>query len=223
MEHLEYYILKLYEHKKNKSDIRLGINRFSPKKRGWAIGLLISLFVFLLLMIVLLFILPNDFWFLFGLIPCLIAMIILLIMDKRDRKINIVQHVDEYNKRINLLYNMLKEYFSIDNKEKLSIIISKFQKYLDLQNKEEQKMNKIIVTILTSLSGIITTSLANLNSIGIDFSKWLNIIILLLTFVCIASALIYGAFYFKKNLNSKIEKYESIINDLEYIQLCKFL
>lgn len=149
-------------------------------------------------------------------------MIALLIMDTRDRKINAEQHVEEYNKRITLLHNTLSESFSIDSKEKLSAVITKFQKYIELQKEQEKKMNKIVVTILTSFSGIITTSLANLDSIGIDFTEWLNIVMFILTFICITGILFYIAFYCMKNLNTKREKYESIVNDLEYIQLCKY-
>lgn len=219
MEHLEYYILKLYEHKKKESGLKLGVDRFSPSKRKWAIALLVALVICTMAMMVLLFLWPNRFWFLCGLIPSFVLMIILLAMDAKDRKLYIEDHVKEYNKRINLLQNMLTEYFSIDSKEKLAVVITKFQKYLDEQNKQEQKMNKLAITVLTSFSGIVTTSLANLDSIVADFSGWLNVVILLFVFVCMASTLLYIAFYFMKNLNNKKDRYESIISDLEYIQL----
>ena len=219
---MEYYIMKLYEHKKNNSNLKFGINRFSHKKRIFAMVLLVLLFVSLFTMTILLFIFPNYFWFLCGLIPCIIIMCILFVMDTRERKINIESHVTEYNKRIDLLYKMLKESFSIDSKEKVLSIISKFENYIDIQKEHEKKMNKIMVTILTSFSGLITTSLANLDSIGIDFTDWLNIIIFILAFVCITGVLVYTAFYCMKNLNTKREKYESIIDDLEYIILCKY-
>lgn len=218
MECLEYYIIKLYEYKKNKSDIKIGINRLSNGKRRLTNILLCSMFVLLILMIFLLFVYPNNFWLLLGLIPISIMMIILTIMDTIDRNINVVQHLEEYNKRINLLYEMLIENFSIDNEDKLSTVISKFQENLDLQNKEDKKRDKIIMSLFTSVSGLITASL----DIGVDSSKWLNFIILLSVFASLASFFVFIVFYIKKNLNTKIEKYKLIINDLEYIKLCKF-
>lgn len=219
---MEYYIMKLYEHKKNKSELKFGINRFSTKKRIFAMILLVLLFASLFAMLVLLFIFPEKLSFLCGLIPCVSIMIILLIMDTIERKVKIESYVDDYNKRIDLLYNMLKEHFSIDSKEKTTEVILKFQNYIDTQKAHEKKMNKIVVTILTSFSGLVTTSLANLDSIGIDFTDWLNIVIFILTFVCLTGVLIYTTFYCMKNLNTKREKYESIVDDLEYILLCKY-
>lgn len=218
MERLEYYIIKLYEYKINKTEIKIGIDRLSSGKRLLTNILLCSMFVFVTLMILLLFAYPNKFWFLLGLVPFFIVMLVLAIMDTKDRKINVMKHFEEYNKRINLLYEMLIENFSIDNKDKLSIVISKFQEYLDLQNKEDKKRNKIITLILTFVSGLITASL----DIGVDFSKWLNFIVLLSVFASLASFFVFVVFYIKKNLNTKIEKYKLIINDLEYIKLCKF-
>ena len=110
------------------------------------------------------------------------------------------------------------DYFIIDNKDKLSIVISKFQKYLDLQNIDDKKRDKIIMSIFTSVSGLITSSL----SICVGFSKWLKAIILILVFVFLVSFFVYIVFDVKKTLNTKIEKYKLIINDLEYIKLCKF-
>lgn len=218
MERLEYYIIKLYEYKINKTEIKIGIDRLSNGKRLLTNILLFSMFVFVILMMLLLIAYPNKFWFLLGLVPFFIVMLVLAIMDTKDRKINAMKHFEEYNKRINLLYEMLIENFSIDNKDKLSIVISKFQEYLDLQNKEDKKRNKIITLILTFVSGLITASL----DIGVDFSKWLNFIVLLSVFASIASFFVFVVFYIKKNLNTKIEKYKLIINDLEYIKLCKF-
>ena len=222
MNHLEYYILKLYEYKKQNSNIKIGLNRFSPRKKILVIALLVAMLLSAILMAILLLRFPDNLMCLWGLIPCIILMFILLVIDESESKVHIEQHVQEYNKRINLLHEMLVEDFSIDSKKKLSAVISMFQKYLEEQTKQEKKTEKIAVTVITSFSGIFTTTLANLDSIGIDFSQWLNIAALVLVAVSVTSIIIYIAFYCIRNLNAKKDRYESVVNDLQYIQLCKY-
>lgn len=222
MGHMEDYIMKLYEFRKLNSEIKFGINRFSKVKRGWIIAMLIMLLVLLCGMIILMFLFPNDFWFLFGLIPSIVVMIVLGIVDAKERKIKINEHIEEYKKQIDLLDVLLKEEFFIDSKEKLTILISKYQQYIEKQNKADEKKNKAVVTFFTALSGVATTFLINLNDIGVDYSEWLNVVLYLLPIVCVASALILVVLYCMKYLNITIQKCEAIINDLEYIKLCKY-
>ncbi len=222
MVHLEQYILKLYESKKHSAGIKLGINRFSPRKRIIATILLIALIPFMLTFGLLMFLFPNSFWFLCGLIPCIIIMIILVIMDGIDQKEHIATHVKEYTKKIDLLYNLLVEDFHIRNKDQLQEVISMFQEYVNAQDKQEQKINKIVVAVFTSLTGVLTTSLANLEAIGIGFADWLIVMLVIFIIVGVVSMLTYMIYYITKNIYAKKEKYEAIINDLKYIRLCKY-
>lgn len=222
MQHLEHYIMNLYESKKQTAGIKLGLNRFSPRKQTIAIILLIALLACLLAIGLLLFLYPNSLWFLCGLIPCIILMIILVIMDNNDQKENIAAHVNEYTKKTDLLYNLLVEDFHIDDKDKLQEVISMFQDYVNTHNEQEQKMNKVVVAVFTSLAGIITTSLANWEAVGIGFTDWLIVVTAMFILVSMVSILIYICYYIMKNINSKKEKYESVINDLKYIRLYKY-
>lgn len=222
MNHLEYYILKLYEYKKQNSDIKIGLNRFSSRKRILVMVLLAAMLLSAILMAILLIRSPDNLMCLWGLIPCIILMITLLVIDESESKLHIGQYVQEYNKRINLLHEMLVNDFSIDSKEKLSAVITMFKKYLEEQAKQEKKAEKIAVTVITSLSGIITTTLANLDSIGMEFKEWLNIAALILVAVAMTSIIIYIVFYCIRNLNAKKDRYEAVVNDLQYIQLCKY-
>ena len=222
MNRLEYYILKLYEHKKRNSDIKIGLNRFSSRKKTLVIALLVAMLFSAILMAILLLRSPDNLLCLWGLIPCIILMIILLVIDESESKVHIEQYVQEYNKRISLLHEMLVKDFSVDSKEKISAVITMFQKYLEEQGRQEKKAEKIAVTVITAFSGIFTTTLANLDSIGIDFSQWLNIAALVLVAVSMTSIIIFIVFYCIRNLNAKRDRYESIVNDLQYIQLCKY-
>ena len=222
MNHLEYNILKLYEHRKQNSDIKVGIDRFSPRKKTLVIIFLAAMLLSAIVMAILLLRSPNNLMFLWGLIPCIILMVILVIMDERDSKLHIEQHIQEYNKRIDLFHKMLVDDFSINSKEKVSAVITMFQKYLDEQGKQDKKTEKIAVTVITSISGIITTTLANLDSIGMEFNEWLNIAALILTAISMTSIIIYIVFYCISNLNAKKDRYESVVNDLQYLQLSKY-
>lgn len=91
------------------------------------------------------------------------------------------------------------------------------KKYMDyIRKKEEDKArNKIILTLFSALSGILSISFLNLTTIGIDFYSWLYIAIFL--FICIDFASVF--IYCNKYFDSLKNKYESILcylNDIKF-------
>ena len=215
---MEYYIMKFYEWKNKEAGIRLGINRFSKCKKIIVISLLILMVLLFFGMIVLMTVLPNPVWFPLGSILCVLAVLTLLILDNRDRRINAYQHVKEYNKKIDILDDILKTEFSIDSANKIDILINKYQGYIDKQTKDDKKKNKIIFTLFTALAGVLSTSFLNLDVIGIDFLSWLSIAMFLLLIIGFVSALIYCY----RSFDTLRQKYETMINDLQYVKLRKY-
>lgn len=222
MEGIEYYIIMFYEQEKKEKGIKIGSGRLSRGKRITMNILFGLLLLFVALITVLLIVFPNDLRILLGIIPVFAVLIALIIMDTRDKKINLKEHYEEYNRRIDLLRDILTGKFSINNKEKLSIVISKFQEYLLTQKKEDEKTNKILTGIITFVFGLVTTHFSTLDFIGGDIAKWLEVVLFILLFVALVSFCVYVVLSVKKNLNTKIIKYRLILNDLEYIKLCRY-
>ncbi len=217
---MELLIYEFYEQQKKNSNIKLGINRFSKAKKTIAIILLIMLLVCLVLTGILLFALSNTFWYLCSLIPCIIAMIALNIIDIHDRKSNIEQYVASYQQKTDLLYNLLKTIFSIDSKEKVLSLINKYKDIVNCHSESEKKMVQIYSLAFTSFMGIVTATLANLKDMGIN--TWVNFICWIFLIIFIVSILFFFYSYIINNFNIKKEKYQNIINDLEFVLISKY-
>lgn len=210
--------MKLYESKKKEEGIKLGFNRFSTRKKIVVITLLVFLILSAIGEIVLLLIVPKDFWFLISMILCVIIAIILCIVDSKDQKINIINHTKEHKREINLLYKILLNDYKINSIEKLEILIQKYQKYIDKQNKAEKTRNRAIMTLLSGVLGILSISFSNLDTIGIDLYSWFCIVAFLLIIIGVISFWIYISKYF----DSLKHKYEDMINDLEDVKILKY-
>ena len=85
-------------------------------------------------------------------------------------------------------------------------------------NGRTNKKNKIIFTLFTALAGVQSTSFFNLDVIAIDFLSWLSIATFLLLIIAFVSALIYCY----RSFDTLRQKYESIINDLQYLKSRKY-
>lgn len=127
-----------------------------------------------------------------------------------------------YKEKIDLLNNILKEDFSINTKEKLCELISKYQKYIDDIRKSDRRKNSIFITLTTSVLTFITTLAKGMENEMLDYESLLSIVFFVILAIGIACALVYGSIYFNKYYNTTKQRYESIINDLEYLKLSKY-
>lgn len=215
---MEYYIMKLYEDKKKENKLKVGLNRFYKDKKIAVIILLSLMILSIISMMVLLFLFPKDFWFLFGLIICAITVIILLVLDTKDQKVNLDSHIGEYKKQIDILYKVLKNDFKINSKEKIVELIQIYKTYIDKRDKEEKTRNKVIMALFSGLSAALSASLVNLDTIGIDFYSWLYFAAFLLISLGVVNIFIYSYKYF----DSLKHRYENMVNDLESLNLYKY-
>lgn len=219
---IENIILDYYEHRKKQSNIKLGLNRFPKGVKITVIISIIVLFLSLLSIFFLMLFFPKQYWFLIGVGFCAASLIVLYIFDTINRKKNAEERIKAYKEKIELLKDILEKEFSIDTKEKLCELISKYQKYIDNVNKADKRKNRIFITITTSVLTFIATLIKEIDKSIIDYEFWLSIAFFIILAIGITSALVYGSIYFNKYYNSTKQRYESIINDLEYLKLSKY-
>lgn len=215
---MEYYIMKCYEAKIKEEKIKLGFNRFSKTQKIIAIISIVVMIISSLVMLGLLLIYPENLYFAFALIPLVISVIFISVLDAVERKKKTYEQKNEYKKKIDYLYSLLNEDFSIDTKEKIESLKSKYQQYIDKQKEIENRKNKIIVTLFSALSGVLSISFSNLDKIGIGLEQWMYIAVFLLISISVASGLIYLGNY----LDSLKEKYYSMLKDLDFVLLLKY-
>ena len=204
---MEYYILKCYENKKKEKHLKFGLNGFTPKRKLTVIGLFIGLVISALFLIIQALnlcnanlIIPTD-------IACVIILVILYILVNKDQKDNLYKHTDEYKKQLIILNKILKKTFNINSKEKILTLIEMYKTYITKNEASNKTRDKLIFTLFTALSAILSTSLANL-----------NITAVLIIVFCMISLFIYGYKY----VNFLNTKYEHMVNDLESLILLKY-
>lgn len=159
------YIIRNYEDKIKEANIRLGFNRFSKKNKIIAI---VS-FILMILSSIVIFISLIGMFKKTGIAAGILffcAVITIIILDTLDRRNNSNNHKDEYFRKLKLLYSLLKEDFNIDTQEKVLLLKSQCQKYIDEQISKEKVRNKIIIGLFSALSGILSISLSNLETIA---------------------------------------------------------
>lgn len=215
---MEYYILKLYEEKKKENNLKIGINRFSKGKKIFMIILLILMIAFAILMTFFIFKYQDDLMFLKGMVPLVITVLTVLIIDSKDEKTNINNHIDEYKRKLNLLNEILQDTFAINSKDKIEKLLKIYKSFVEKKDKEDAARNKVIIALFTCLSTILSVSFANMEKIGLDFMNWIYIAAVLIIFVCILSIVIYNLKYY----DSLRRKYNNIISDLESLIIYKY-
>lgn len=216
---MEYYILKLYQSEKEKNpNVEQGFSRFQPKIKRIIISCLIIVFLSCFGMIATMFLFPHIVIYLLQILVCTIALFILFMIDNNDQKTNIDLYVDSHKQKIDILFNLLSTEFQINTKEKVEALIYIYQNYIDKRNKEEETRNKIILTIFSSFAGVLSISLVNMETIGLDFTSWLYIAVFLLILVGCAGIWIYSYSLF----DSLKKKYEIMIKDLNDLLIMKY-
>lgn len=216
---MEYYILKKYEEEKSKDDeIEKGFKRFSNNVKRLIYLLFVIMAVACTEIIITLFIFPNPIWQLIGMLCCIVSAFAVVFIGERDLKENLDDYVASYSKKIDILYRILKENFSVDTKDKLDILISKYQSYIDEKHDEEKKRNKLIFTIFSGFVGVLSILFSNLDMIGMDFIDWLNVGTFLIIIISAISACLYSFKY----TDTLQKKYKNIMLELVDVKLIKY-
>ncbi len=205
--------MKSFEQRRNDAKLKIGINRFSKKQKIFVIILLIVMII--LAVLISLFLLLRLFLLCALLyIPCFLAVLTIFIIDSKDQKVNLNTHIEEYKKQLNILKEVLKDFGILSNND-LLMLNKKYLKYINEREKEEKVRNKIILTILSALSGVLSISFLNLDTIGIDFESWLFIACILLICVGLVCVIIYCNKYFD-SLKNKYRNMTRYLNDIKF-------
>lgn len=216
---MKYYILKLYEKVKEENpNVEQGFNRFTKKTKRR-----VCIIFIIVLLTAIEVILTSTIWCnvgacICGMIIVILSFMLLIFIDNKDEKKNLEKYADSYIEKIEILYNLLEQKFQINTKEKIDELIAVYQEYIEKKKKEEKQRNSIIVTISTSLTGLLVFLFNNLKIIGIGFDLWLYVAVIIL----LSWALVGGWIYSLKFFETTKKKYEMMIEDLIDVRLIKY-
>lgn len=217
---MEYYIMKLYQKAKERNpEVEQGFNRFEPKVKRCIMGCFITMIAACIGMVVALLLSPNKLWYFIGVGLCMISMFILMWIDNKDEKKHMEKYKDSHLKKLEILDSVLKDVIESYNEDKIEKLIAMYQIYVDKRNQREKRQNSIILTIFAAFAGVLTMSFEHMEILGIGFSVWICLAVLLLAFVVLVVVLLYFYLYFDDSLK---RKYEMMIKDLKEVLLVKF-
>lgn len=74
------------------------------------------------------------------------------------------KHTDEYKNQLIILNKILKKTFNINSKEKILTLIEMYKTYITKNEASNKTRDKLIFTLFSALSAILSTSLANLKT-----------------------------------------------------------
>lgn len=213
---MKYYILKLYQEEKEKrGDIEQGLKKYELKVRRKIIICLIVIFL-ATTDVIITSLFSNQLLCSIGVV-CFVALFILFWIDNKYEKEHMDKYVDSYRKKLDILDCVLSK-FHINTKEKIEELIYIYQIYVDKEMQNEKKRNRIILIILSAFAGLLTISFENMGKMGLDFSSWLCLAAILLTFVVVACIWIYVYKYF----DALKWKYEIMIENLKGLLMIKY-
>lgn len=196
---MEYYILKCYQEAKNNCvDVEMGFDRFDLRIKNNVIICFLAMVVSCIEMIFTMLLFPNQLWYCMGIIGLGVTIVILIVIDNKDQKNHMDRYVDSHKKKLEILDEVLKNKFNINNKEK--------------------KQNRIILAIFSAFAGALTISFENIGNIGITLINWIN----LATFLFIFVAVLGGWIYSYNLLDTMKRKYELMMKDLKELLLIKY-
>lgn len=216
---MEYYILKCYQEAKNNCvDVEMGFDRFDLRIKNNVIICFLAMVVSCIEMIFTMLLFPNQLWYCMGIIGLGVAIVILIVIDNKDQKNHMDRYVDSHKKKLEILDEVLKNKFNINNKEKIEELINIYQEYIDKKTNKEKKQNRIILAIFSAFAGALTISFENIGNIGITLINW----IYLATFLLIFVAVLGGWIYSYNLLDTMKRKYELMMKDLKELLLIKY-
>lgn len=212
---MEQYILDIYEKQKQDDEkVKVGFGRFEPKTRKFIIAIFVTMLVCCLIILIETFKNTNLWIEIISLIVMAILLILLIIIDKRNEK-NIQQYYESHKRKIEILYKLLEEELKEVSTEKIDELISKYEICIEKYNNREKRTNSVIKYVVSAFGGILSVSFVNMNNMGVDFTGWLSVVLILL----ISLGMIVTVFYCLALLDTYKFKREMIISDLKDIKM----
>ncbi len=197
---MEYLIVKSYYERKGEKALPTSIKVY----------ITLSI-IFLILMIAFEFIKGFE---IFSFIPFAGLVVFLCLFMRGCAGISKSFGEDEYNKRLDILNSVLKDY-KVNGKEEIKCLIDVYEIYIHEHNDSFKRMNKIMAYIYSAILSILLALLPFFGSEGL--MEWFKIVGL---FVVIAGA-ITGYFYIAFSLDGTKTKYNRIIKDLKILLALK--
>lgn len=208
---MENYIIKLYE--QGKSEV-------SKKKTALRIWLLVLLYVTIgwCCNSILAMVFHSENWFIICSMNVVVLMTVIAIIDYIDERINISRHKDNYERNIDILYDVVSKVVINLNREKIEELINNYQVIIEDKKSKLKYRNKLIYATGTAFGTILSLSFANMDKTGIGFSDWIKVcIVCVLIMVIIMFPLVIYNF-----IDYQEKEYESIIKDLRNLLFMKF-
>lgn len=216
---MEYYILKIYENEKKKHHLKLGYNRFSKKEKRVVYFMFAVMFITLVISVLVRISFHTTYTHLLGFVPILVALFVIFHVDKTNEKNAHNANVQEHIKKIDVLYNLLKEEeINITTKTQIEALINKYNKYINDRENRNKRISKIIVTMSSVLITILTVTFQSMKDIGMQLIDWICFAIVLSTVFIVVGLLIYTSKFFDTLRLS----YKKMVDDLEDVLLLKF-
>ncbi len=218
---MEYYIMKLYQEEKKKDGrVESGFNRFSKVEKIWVTGCIIVMFLAMIAAFVIALMLPQGgLWLLAMAVLCMVSVVVLFYIERKNEKKHLKMYADSQETKLEILHKLLLNRYGVVTLEKLEYLIELYRKYVESRRLQKEKRAKFVAVLVSTVGGILSVSISNLEIIGLSFSWWAYFAILLL--VCLACVALYN--YFVSNLDSLSREYEAMIKDLEDLKFWKYI
>lgn len=192
--------------------LKLGINRFDNKEK------IIVLTMFAIMILSAVLIIPimfanNSVLLYLDLFVMILSVIIMYLIDNKNEKDNINNNLTEYKRKIDILHKILIDDFCITDRNKLEHLIDLYKQDVEEQKIKASHKNKIIIFLLSALSGILSITFTNMELMSIDFNAWIHFALFVVVGFIIAIIIVY----YLQILDSVSYKYQNLIDDLEYI------
>lgn len=218
---MENIIIQYYTKAKNENkEADGGIGNYAGKRKVESIICLIILGICGISSIVFIMCKPNILDTLCPLFFILV-MLVLQIPLMRIHTSYRMEHLGAYKvrcwKQIELLNKVLVVSFGIDNDDKIRHLIKLYESCYAEKKKDEDKRNKMIYGIFSALTSILSASFFNMKKIGLDFSSWLLVAVLVGICFTMMVAFVYGLNLFDKQK----ENYKMMVKDLNELLLLK--
>lgn len=214
---MEYYILNEYQKRWKDEKKRLSLISYSKKETvSMRMCFLILTVFFVLFCIVNKHIQRCNNWIPTIVFAC-VAVFLLIIYEQRSLKHNLKNHIEYYERKIDVL-NTTLEKFGVDSEAKLDCIICLFNNYVEEKKEyiKEKRANShsVIIVIL----GVIAFFFDGMEKLNININNFRGIVVLL---GLVIIWFIPGTFSVKI-VDPRVTKYEEVLKDLYNLKFLKY-
>lgn len=214
---MEYYILQCYQNKKKECPEIKPVGKTFGYKAKVGSGIC-TIIMFVSCIIAIITMVQSSYFSFIGDFFIIGSIIGGTIIERKEQKKHLDQYIEMYQKKLEILEQILLVEFNINSKEKIEELINLYQRRLDEGKERRKKRNGIALTVLSVFASTLTISFENMNIIGLNFNGWIRIAVILVMVVfaeCIWLWLV-------SNLDLTKEKYEMMINDLNGLLLTRY-